>query len=59
MPLGALLGGWLATVFGLRHALWIAAGAEALAPLWVILSPLLRMRDLPSAPPEDSDVPAP
>jgi MFS family permease len=49
MPLGALLGGWLATLFGLRHALWISAGGEVLAPLWVILSPLRGMRDLPTA----------
>jgi Na+/melibiose symporter-like transporter len=49
MPLGALLGGWLATLFGLRHALWISAGGEVVAPLWVILSPLRKMRDLPTA----------
>jgi hypothetical protein len=46
-PIGALLGGWLATAVGLRDALWIAAGCAQLAPLWVIFSPLRGMRDIP------------
>ncbi len=47
MPLGGLLGGWLATVFGLRDALWIAAAGSQLAPLWVLFSPLRGLRDVP------------
>ena len=39
-PIGGLLGGWLGTAFGLRTALWIAAAAHHVAPLWVIFSPL-------------------
>ncbi len=46
MPLGGLLGGWLATAFGLRNALWIAAVGVQLAPLWVLFSPLRKMRDV-------------
>jgi MFS family permease len=56
MPLGGLLGGWLATSFGLRNALWIAAAGAHLAPLWVIFSPLRGMRDLPTGPHADEPV---
>ncbi|MDQ1541422.1 MAG: hypothetical protein QOH29_2148 [Actinomycetota bacterium] len=59
MPLGGLLGGWLGTEFGIRHALWISAVAILLAPLWVIFSPLRTMRDLPTGAANDTDaVPA-
>lgn len=51
MPLGGLLGGWLGTAFGLRNGLWIAAVGAQFAPLWVLFSPLRRMRDVPL--PED------
>jgi MFS family permease len=47
MPLGGLLGGWLATAFGLRNALWIAAVGAQFAPLWVVFSPLRGLRDVP------------
>jgi MFS family permease len=56
MPLGGLLGGWLATEFGLRNALWIAAGGALLAPLWVIFSPLRGMRDVPTTDATAADV---
>lgn len=56
MPLGGLLGGWLATAFGLRNALWICAGGAQFAPLWVLLSPLRKLRDVPL--PEDEVAPA-
>jgi MFS family permease len=55
MPLGGLLGGWLATSFGVRQALWIAGVGTLLAPLWVIFSPLRRMRDLPTTIDGDSE----
>jgi predicted MFS family arabinose efflux permease len=55
MPLGGLLGGWLGTEFGVRHALWISAGAITLSPLWVIFSPLRKMRDLPTGPTDKAD----
>jgi MFS family permease len=48
MPVGALIGGVLATQFGSRDALWIAAVGSLFSPIWVIASPLRRMRDLPA-----------
>ncbi|RMI07012.1 MFS transporter [Cellulomonas triticagri] len=50
MPLGGLLGGWLGHAFGVVPALWTAVGITALSALPVLVSPLLRMRDLPVAP---------
>jgi len=43
-PVGALLGGALGTVIGLRPALWIATVGGTLAFLWVLLSSLPRFR---------------
>jgi len=57
MPLGGLLGGWLATAFGLRNALWICAVGAQFAPLWVLFSPLRRMRDVP-LPDDETAAPA-
>lgn len=50
-PIGALIGGGLGTALGLRPALWIAAVGGLLGVLWIVFSPLARMRDLP--PPAD------
>jgi Na+/melibiose symporter-like transporter len=47
MPLGALLGGVLATWLGVVPALWISVAGQGLAACWVTVSPLLHMRDLP------------
>ena len=46
-PVGALLGGLVGARFGIVTALWVAVVGQALAVLPVLLSPLLRMRDLP------------
>ncbi len=56
MPLGGLLGGLLGTRLGVLPTLWIATVLMALAALPVVLSPLVRMRDLPGGP--TVDVPA-
>ena len=48
-PLGSLAGGALATAIGTRETLWIAAAGGTLAVLWLVRSPLLRMRELPEA----------
>ena len=48
-PLGSLAGGALATAIGTRETLWIAAAGGCLAALWLLRSPLMRMRDLPEA----------
>ncbi|MCP2168423.1 MFS transporter [Goodfellowiella coeruleoviolacea] len=47
LPLGGLLGGALAEWLGVRGALWVAGVGQAAALLWLLFSPLRRMRDLP------------
>ncbi|MFD0075284.1 MFS transporter [Streptomyces sp. NPDC127166] len=46
-PLGALTGGLLGAAIGLRPTLWIATAGAVLAVLWLLPSPLPRMRELP------------
>ena len=53
IPLGALLGGALATVIGLRGALWVSAGGAALSWLPVFFSPVRTLTQVPAAPAED------
>ncbi len=48
MPLGAVLGGLLGSTIGVRPTLFVAAVGGSLTFLPVLLSPLRRMRDLPS-----------
>ncbi|MBO1752771.1 MFS transporter [Actinotalea sp. BY-33] len=48
VPLGGLLGGWLGTALGVIPTMWIAAGGTLLSALPVVLSPLIRMRELPT-----------
>ncbi|MEO9237565.1 MAG: MFS transporter, partial [Jatrophihabitantaceae bacterium] len=50
-PIGAVLGGWLGEVVGLRAALVTAAVALTTPALWIFFSPIFRMRDMPSGPP--------
>jgi MFS family permease len=45
-PLGALAGGFLGAVLGIRPVLWICVAGAALAALPVVASPLIRTRDL-------------
>lgn len=47
LPLGGLLGGGLGEWLGLRGGMWVATVGAASAGLWVLFSPLRRMRDLP------------
>jgi MFS family permease len=47
IPLGGLLGGVLGSWLGDRQAIWVGAVGVALAPTWLLLSPLLRLRDAP------------
>lgn len=49
MPLGALVGGALATWLGVRPAVWCAAVFLAVLCLWLLFSPLRGLRDLPSS----------
>src|SRR5205085_10049220 len=48
-PLGALVGGALATWIGLRPTLWIGALGALAGVLWLIPSPFLKLRELPEA----------
>ena len=48
LPLGGALGGVLGTLIGVRPTLQVAATGGALAFLPVFLSPLRRLRELPS-----------
>ena len=48
ISVGSVLGGVLAGVVGLRATLWTAAVIVALSSLWLVLSPLRGMRDLPA-----------
>jgi MFS family permease len=53
-PLGALAGGLLGATLGLRPTLWIATLGGVLGVLWLLPSPIRRMRSLPD---EDARVP--
>ncbi|MFB7364779.1 MFS transporter [Streptomyces hydrogenans] len=55
-PLGALAGGVLGTAIGLRPTLWIATVGAVFAVLWLLPSPLPRMRELPTREPESTVV---
>ncbi|MFG3704939.1 hypothetical protein ACGF7U_09445 [Micromonospora sp. NPDC047670] len=48
IPLGALTGGTLASQLGLRPALWICVLGTWSAALFVVCSPLRRIRDMPA-----------
>jgi MFS family permease len=48
IPLGGLLGGALGEWLGLRGAAWVTIAGTVAAVLWVLCSPLRRMRDLPT-----------
>ncbi|HTT64618.1 MAG TPA: MFS transporter [Bryobacteraceae bacterium] len=49
LPAGALLGGALAEVIGLRGAMFVGAGGFLLSTLWLVLSPIRSLRELPHA----------
>jgi MFS family permease len=48
IPIGALIGGALGTLIGLRETLIIAAVGESLAFLFVLLSPVRSIREMPA-----------
>ena len=54
LPIGALIGGVLGSVLGLRPTLWIGAVGEAVAGVWLLFSPMRVMRDFPAAPGDPS-----
>jgi len=48
-PLGALIGGALGTWIGLRTTLWIGSVGALTGVLWLLPSPIPRLRELPEA----------
>jgi len=50
MPIGALISGAAATAFGIIPVLWFAAIGVFLSAIFVVVSPLSRMKHLPGAP---------
>jgi MFS family permease len=48
-PIGALVGGALGTWIGLRPTLWIASVGALAGVLWLLPSPIPRLRELPEA----------
>ena len=59
LPAGGLLGGGLGGVLGVRETLLIVAIGLALAPLFVVLSPLRRVRDVAELSPSGPGSPRP
>ena len=52
VPVGALIGGMLGQTIGMRPTLFLSAGGELAAVLWLLATPIWSLRDLPEA--EDS-----
>lgn len=50
LPVGGIAGGVIGTVIGLRPALWLGVIGESLAGVWLLVSPMRRMRDFPASP---------
>jgi MFS family permease len=49
MPLGSLLGGTLASTLGLHQAIWIGAIGDSFSFLPILLSPIVRLKEMPKA----------
>jgi MFS family permease len=49
-PIGALLGGALGAAIGVRETLFVVTIAAVAGVLWLVGSPVLRLRELPDAP---------
>jgi predicted MFS family arabinose efflux permease len=47
IPIGAILGGLVATVVGVHNAIWIGAFGSCLPFLFVLLSPGRSLRSMP------------
>ncbi|GIF07553.1 MFS transporter [Actinoplanes siamensis] len=59
IPLGAVLGGMLATAYGNRLTVAVMAGTYALSGLIILLGPFRGRRDLPASPTSEERVPPP
>ena len=49
VPVGALMGGVLGQTIGLRPTLFLSAGGELAAVLWLLVTPIWSLHDLPEA----------
>jgi MFS family permease len=49
IPLGAIAGGLLATFLGLRNAIGLSVLGESLTFLWVLLSPIRSLKEIPES----------
>jgi MFS family permease len=56
LPLGGLLGGVLGSLLGNRDALWVGVVGMNLAAVWLLASPLMRMRDTEAIADEPDDL---
>jgi predicted MFS family arabinose efflux permease len=56
LPVGALTAGILAESIGVRETLWMAVLCGGLSVVWLILSPIPRLRDFPT-PERATDIP--
>ena len=59
IPAGGIIGGVLADALGYRTAVGIAAAFGVLAVVWILMSPVRRIGEIPSAPEIDSQEGAP
>jgi MFS family permease len=61
MPLGSAIGGVLGTALGLRAALWIGGAGAMSAFLWILLSPVRALTEIPDEVPSAEELgdPAP
>ncbi|MEU7168248.1 MFS transporter [Streptomyces morookaense] len=59
IPFGSLFGGMLGTAAGLKPTLWVCVLGMWSASLFVVFSPLRRLRDVPTPMPEPAPAPAP
>lgn len=50
MPLGGLIGGAISQIFSVRTSLWVGAIGMPFAVIWLLASPLGKMRDFPDTP---------
>ena len=50
MPIGGLLGGAIASSYGVQSALWVGAIGSIFSSVFVVFSPLTGMRKLPDGP---------
>ena len=50
MPIGALIGGWLGHTIGVLPTMWFACFGTLASAIFVVISPLAKMRELPSTP---------